>query len=157
MLALLFAALGVRAAFTSGPSTRERVDDVRERLRELRFAVNSCVAAMSFDEQAVQLRLADTDSLRGRIDALEALHPRGVPRDSFPVYMELVDRFNRTVASWDTLGAQARSRREECTVLVDRHNLLSDSLRVILETEGLLPDSTLGTIAPLSGSELPPP
>ena len=140
--------LGLRAALSAGMSPRERVEDMRERLRELRFSVNSCVAVMGMDEQAVQIRLLDTDSLRARIDALEALDPRGVPRDSFPTYMELVDRYNSTVAGWDTLGQQARNRREECSVLVDSHNLLSDSLRALLTEQGILTENSSVPPAP---------
>ena len=148
VLGILAATVGVRAALSAGTSTRERVESMRERLREQRFAVNSCVSAMGADELAVRIRLADTDSLRSRITALESLHSRGVPADSFPIYLELVDRFNRAVAAWDTLGGQARSRRNECQATVDAHNALTDSLRTLLAAEGLLPDSTLNTIDP---------
>ena len=121
---------------------------MRQRLREQRFAFNSCVSAMAQDELAVQTRLADTDSLRARITTLESLHPRGVPADSFPTYLELVDRFNKAVGAWDTLGELARSRRQDCQGTVEAHNALSDSLRAFLAAEGLLPDSTLNAIEP---------
>ena len=142
VFAIVFATLALRTVLSAGTSTRERAESTRERLRELRFAVNSCVAVMGVDEQAVQIRLLDTDSLRARIDALESLDARGVPQDSFPTYMELVDRYNRTVAAWDTLGEQARRRREECNDLVNTHNVLSDSLRTLLTETGLLPNES---------------
>lgn len=140
VFALVVAAVALRAALSAGTSPRERIESMRARLLEIRFEVNTCVAVMDFDERAVERRLASTDSLRARIDALEALDPRGIPRDSFPTYMELVDRFNARVAAWDTLGEQARSNREECEVLVERHNALGDSLRAYLIEQGLLPD-----------------
>jgi len=138
--------IGVRAALSAGTSTQERVEDMRERLRERRFAVNSCLSEMGADELAVEIRLADTESLRSRITALESLDPRGVPADSFPLYSELVDRFNAAVAAWDTLGTEARSSRDECRAFVQAHNSLSDSLRALLAAEGLLQDSTTSVI-----------
>ncbi len=141
VLIVVAGAVALRAALSAGTSPRERIESMFEDLQELRFEVNTCMAAMDFDERAVERRLAGTDSLRARIDALEALDPRGIPRDSFPVYMELVDRFNARVAAWDTIGEQARSSRDECEILVERHNVLGDSLRSYLMEQGLVPDS----------------
>jgi hypothetical protein len=139
VLTMVAVLVGVRIVLSPGPSERERVEGMRDRLRVLRVAVDSCATALDVGEQAVQDRVTGTDSLRARIEALESIDPRGVPQDSYQTYLSLVDRFNRAVAAWDTLGQDAEAQRQDCRMLVLQHNLLSDSVRRFFEARGLVP------------------
>jgi hypothetical protein len=51
--------------------------------------------------------------------------------------METFDRYNTSVAEWETQVSGIRETEARCRELVLRHNLLTDSLRQALEEAGI--------------------
>jgi hypothetical protein len=105
---------------------------LRDSLGVLRTAVDSC----RDDLDAAQASLLDynerLDSLRARVRGMESLPPRGVPADSYGIYMGLFEAYNDSVSAWDARVDGVQARREECLVLTEAHNAIADSLRRLL-------------------------
>lgn len=121
---------------------RQRARQVQEALQEQRRNAEACrmdvvTAEASFREYGERV-----DSLRARVGELEALHPEGVPADSFDLYLEAFDAYNRAVEGWDVRVEDLQQERSTCVETVERHNELSDSLRGILEELGEIDPST---------------
>lgn len=111
----------------------ERVEAVREELRTRRAVVDSCRLAVSRREMEFDEYDRRVDSLRQRVERYESMAPSGVPADSYPMYMEAFESYNRAVPDWsaraDTLQAHWRTCREAIT----EHNVVADSLRRLVE------------------------
>jgi enamine deaminase RidA (YjgF/YER057c/UK114 family) len=135
-LVLLTAALVIAAAgvLSIGRSLRQpgAIAQTREALQELRTAVDSCHTAVSDNQQELLTYNAYLDSVRARVRELEALHPRGVPADSYASYMREFSRYNDSVGIWDTRVTELQTAREECAAVTAAHNELLDSLRMLL-------------------------
>ena len=78
-------------------------------------------------------------AMRARVDSFEALDPRGVPEDQYEAYMESFDNYNDSVAAWEERAGRLRTSEVACRTTIEDHNRLSDSLRAVLDAEGLLP------------------
>lgn len=109
-----------------------RLEDARDRLLALRAATDSCSAAVDDGEAALQLYNAEVDSMRARVRAYEALDPRGVPQDSYVIYMEAFNAYNDSAAAFEPRADTLRAELERCRELARRHNLMADSLRRML-------------------------
>lgn len=105
---------------------------LRDTLHVLRSAADSCRSEI--DESASRLQAFDArlDSLRSRVREYEAIDPRGVPADSYEVYLEAFDRYNESVPGWSERADTLRERWARCTDLTQTHNALADSLRQLL-------------------------
>ena len=123
---------GVASLFDTSDE-RERLEAMREELRVRRAVVDSCRVAVSREEMGFQEYDRRVDSLRRRVDRYESMDPGGVPADSYRVYMDAFESYNRAVPDWtaraDTLQAHWSSCREAIRV----HNVLADSLRRSLD------------------------
>jgi hypothetical protein len=60
-----------------------------------------------------------------------------VAAEGYDDYLATFDRYNATVAEWDEQAEDLREREGACRELVERHNLLADSLRRVLEANGI--------------------
>jgi hypothetical protein len=105
---------------------------LRDSVAVLRAAADSCRNALDAGQAGLFEYNARLDSLRGRVRGLEAHDPRGVPADSYQVYMEAFAAYNDSARAWqahvDTLQAQL----ERCRAVTQSHNALADSLRQVL-------------------------
>ncbi len=119
------------------PSPRERVESARETLRLLRAEAQACQDELRQEEVGFRSFEGEVGELRARIDALESLDPRGVPGDSYAIYLELVNEFNLVVPDWSTRADSLQSAWEECRAAVDAHNAAADSLVLLLAEEGI--------------------
>ena len=108
---------------------QQAVLGVRDELALLRTAVDSCQTALPAEASAFEAYGQRADSLRARVRALEAIDPRGVPADSYRVYLDAFERYNRSVDGWEPRADSLRARWARCRDLTERHNLLADSLR----------------------------
>jgi hypothetical protein len=103
--------------------------DLRETIIALRVQADSCRSQV--DAYAASLRAYDVrlDSMRDRVRELEALDRRGVPIDSFRIYMQVFNAYNDSVAAWPPLEDSVRALDARCRLVAGQHNMLADSLR----------------------------
>lgn len=117
---------------------RQRARAVQDELRAQRLDADACRRGLVTAEAGFREYDERVDSLRDRVDSYEALHPDGVPADSFGVYLEAFDEYNDAVEAWEERAENLRRQREACVDIVESHNELSDSLRGILREMGEL-------------------
>jgi hypothetical protein len=130
LLAAVVLAGAALFALAAGMIRRQQaVLGVRDQLALLRTSVDSCQAALPAEASVFEAFGQRADSLRARVRALEAIDPRGVPADSYRVYLDALERYNRTVDGWEPRADSLRARWDRCRDLTERHNLLADSLR----------------------------
>ena len=105
---------------------------LRDSLAALRARADSC--RWDVDSRAAQLRAYNRrlDSMRSRVREMEALDRRGVPVDSYRVYLETFNAYNDSVAAWPPLEDTVRALDARCRDLAGRHNILADSLRQLV-------------------------
>lgn len=120
---------------------RRRANQLQEALRAQRLDADACRRELATADAGFREHDQRVDSLRDRVDAYEALHPDGVPADSFGVYLEVFDEYNEAVERWQERAEALRRQREACVDVVETHNELSDSLRGVLEELGELEPS----------------
>jgi hypothetical protein len=111
------------------------IAEMRAEVAGLRAEADSCRAALGVGQQELLSYNEQLDSLRARVREMEALHPRGVPADSYPVYMGVFEQYNDSVAGWDDRVDGLRSERERCIAITERHNVALDSLRRLLAAQ----------------------
>lgn len=116
---------------------RREVETLREELRVLRSAADSCQVALAQEEMMFRDYDRRVDSLREEVSDYESLHPDGVPADTYPVYLETFERYNRAVPAWRMQVDSLQAHWEACRERVDAHNVHADSLRLRLEALGL--------------------
>jgi len=108
------------------------IAQTRDELQQLRIAVDSCQAALAAGQQELHAHNEWLDSLRGRVRGMEALDPRGVPADSYSVYIDIFQSYNDSVANWEARVAELQAERDECAAVTAAHNETQDSLRMLL-------------------------
>jgi len=142
VLAALYSAWAERRDARDSPLAR--AEDVRTQVRAAQSAVDTCLARLAVNESRFREQARQTEVLQGRIRRLEALDPRGVPADSYPEYLETVERFNAAIEGWEFRGEVLEDRQQECRALVEARNVLADSLRRLLVESGYLPEARPG-------------
>jgi len=139
LLALLYLGLGIRA-WTRNQRTLEEIDRVRSAVLAARAEADACTTRLALDASVFQRTNATVDSLRSVVDAAERPLPdggRGVDTREYDRYMESFDEYNRTVEDWEIQAEGLQARQIRCTDLVEHHNRMADSLRVLLEESGV--------------------
>jgi hypothetical protein len=118
---------GARARWLADPHA-----PLRDSLAVLRVRADSCRAEV--DGRAAQLRAYDRrlDSMRARVRELESLPRRGVPIDSYSVYMAKFNAYNDSAAAWPPLEDTVRALDAHCRTVAEQHNALADSLRQLV-------------------------
>ncbi len=131
-------------------SPLRQAEVVRDEVREARAEWELCLDSLEVVERRFRTRAQASEALQARIRRLEGMDPRGVPADSYEVYLETVDRFNAGVPEWERELEALRARESVCQSLLESRNELADSLRGLLEEAGYLQD-TLATPLPPAG------
>lgn len=107
----------------------------RERLAvavsDARTEARACSQSLAVGEAEFRILAARVDSLRGAVDGLEGLDPRGVPADRYDEYLATVEAFNDGVARWETEADRLREAESACRDVVAGYNVLVDSARTI--------------------------
>ena len=127
--ALALAVLGIVGLQWRAATSRRALTELRTTAGDARTAARACSQALRASEAEFQLLAERVDSLRVVVDGLEALDPRGVPADRYEEYLAVVDTFNDGVERWESEADRIRSAETECRAVVERYNLLADSLR----------------------------
>jgi hypothetical protein len=131
---LLIAAVGL----LSVARTLRRPTAIAEQravVQELRAATDSCHTALAATQGELLAYSEWLDSVRGRVRDMEGLHPRGVPADSYRVYIEKFHTYNDSAAVWEERVAELQQERDECAATTTAHNAAIDSLRVLLQQQ----------------------
>ncbi|MBT8404539.1 MAG: hypothetical protein KJP18_11820, partial [Gemmatimonadetes bacterium] len=110
-------------------SEQRALEQLRVEVGEARTAARACSQSLAADEAEFQLMAARVDSLRGAVDALEALDARGVPAERYEEYLETVDAFNDGVSRWERDADRLRQAETACRDVVAGYNALADSAR----------------------------
>lgn len=104
---------------------RDTIAVLRAQADSCRNEVNAMAARMRGDSRML-------DSMRARVRELEALDRRGVPIDSFDIYMEAFVAYNDSAGLWPEREDSVRARDARCRDVATRHNSLTDSLRALV-------------------------
>lgn len=107
----------------------EELQALVDTIAALRSASDGCRGELARAEAEFRHFQSDVDSLRARISRYEELDPEGVPADEYDAYLETFDRYNASAREWESRADSLRAYEGGCRALVERHNLLTDSLR----------------------------
>ena len=129
VLTALFAAIGVLREMSGAGRQRRQVEGLREELRALRAAADSCAAALAQEDARFRAFDAEIDSLRRAVRSYEAQHEDGVLAKDYEAYLETFDRYNAGVPVWEDRADSLRSHWAACRAVTERHNELVESLR----------------------------
>ncbi|HSJ10952.1 MAG TPA: hypothetical protein VK928_13600 [Longimicrobiales bacterium] len=131
LIVIVIAAAGV-AQVARMMRPHDRLAEARDTLFALRASVDSCQVALDDGEAALVDWNRGVDSMRERVRAFEALDPRGVPQDSYTIYMRAFEAYNDSAASYAPRADTLQAQLERCRGLTRRHNLMADSVRRLL-------------------------
>lgn len=105
---------------------------MRDSLQVLRAGADSCRKTLERGQADLHAYNARIDSLRGRVHDLESHDPRGVPADSYAVYIGVVEQYNDSVDAWDPRVESLQEELESCRELTEAHNQAARTLRRLL-------------------------
>jgi hypothetical protein len=108
------------------------IAEMRSIVAELRAAADSCTTALDISQSELLEYNERLDSLRLRVRGMETLPPRGVPADSYDIYLRLFGLYNDSAQAWEGRVESLQVERELCREVTDRHNAAVDSLRRLL-------------------------
>jgi hypothetical protein len=129
-LVIVLLVLGYRGVRNMRPSDPHA--PLHDSIAHLRVVADSCRFEVDAGVAGLREFNRTLDSLRTIVRDYEALDERGVPIDSYSVYMDAFTMYNDSAAAWSAREDTVRARDARCRVVVERHNTLADSLRVIL-------------------------
>lgn len=144
MLAIAVTALAIMAVIDYfrpiPPEVQLRA--LRSQLGAVRAAADSCRTAL--DEEESRLRASDArfDTLKSMIDYYEGLDPRGVPADSYDIYMAVFNEFNEAIPDREAAGDTLRAHEQACHALIESHNVIADSAMALARELGVLRDTS---------------
>lgn len=118
-------------------AVRAQGEELRDEVRAMRSELEACLDDRDRLEAEFRRQETRTNEMRARIDSLESLDPRGVPREHYDDYLALVDDFHESLPRWEGLARELETLSDECTELAREHNARADSLRRFLVGEGL--------------------
>lgn len=118
-------------------SIRAQAEELRDSVREARADLNGCLEGLDGKERRFRSHERATNFLRHRVDELEALDDRGVPRDRYDEYLDVFDRYNEAVPEWERLGDSLQVLSATCRSLAQEHNERVETLSRFLEEENL--------------------
>jgi hypothetical protein len=133
------------------PTARQLFFELRGDLQLARQAADDCRVALRAEEDTFRAFRRRTDAMKSRIGFLEGLDGRGVPADSYRVYLEAVDSFNAAVPGWTVAADSIAAHRSVCEDLVRDHNVLADSARDLAARANLIDASLEDPEAPGDG------
>ncbi len=115
---------------------------LRSQLTLQRAAADSCRAAL--EEEEARLRASDArfDSLKAMIDYYEGLDPRGVPADSYDIYIAIFNDYNNAIPAREAAGDTLRVHEQVCHAIIESHNLIADSALDLARELGVLRDTS---------------
>ncbi|HSG82503.1 MAG TPA: hypothetical protein VLC48_09650 [Gemmatimonadota bacterium] len=120
---------------------QQKLRAMRQELVLRRAAADSCRSAIETEERRLQASDVRFDSLRSVIQRYEGLDPRGVPADSYEVYLDAFNAYNEGIPAREAAGEALQVNWDACIQIVEHHNQLADSARRFAQANGLIDDS----------------
>jgi len=119
-------------------TTRE-INRLREALYRARVGADRCRSSLVNSESSLRELSAAIDSLRDRVAEFEIGEgtARSVPAPQYQEYLQTFERYNDSVAVWETRERRLRSSEAACRETIETHNALSDSLQAALQEAGV--------------------
>jgi hypothetical protein len=158
-LTFIFSAIAIAAMilvdYITPVPPEDRLRVLREEMNDLRAAADSCRSVVDREEAELLASDAYLDSLRGELERYEKMDPRGVPGDSYEVYIETFNEYNAGIPARATAGDTLQVHWKACREITESHNQLADSARTLAEEAGLLRETPGRIPAPDNGD--PPP
>jgi hypothetical protein len=105
---------------------------LRDSIAVLRVAADSCRVGVDSGVAALRGFNDTLTAMRTRVRGLEALDERGVPIDSYPVYMDAFEGYNRAAGEWAAREDSVRAQDGRCRDVARTHNVLADSMSRII-------------------------
>jgi hypothetical protein len=102
---------------------------MRDSILALRAMADSCRAEVDSGVASMLAFNETLDSMRARVRDLEALDRRGVPIDSYDVYLDAFNAYNDSAGGWAEREDTVRDLDARCRGIAEHHNLLADSMR----------------------------
>lgn len=129
------AGLVVVVALAGGPILdRNRriaeVETLRARLGSARMSADSCVLALSWEQEEFVRFHQVVDSLREAAESYEDPAQGGVPEEVYSEYLGAFELYNDSVEVWQARVDSLQAREDRCRTLVEGHNRLRDSIQV---------------------------
>lgn len=118
-------------------SVRAQAEELRDSVREARAVLTECLDGLDVKERRFRSHERATNFLRDRVEELESLDDRGVPRDRYDEYLDVFDRYNEAVPEWERLGDSLMTLSFTCRALAEEHNERVETLADFLEAENL--------------------
>jgi hypothetical protein len=115
---------------------------LRNQLSEARSEADSCRAALGAEEARLRASDARFDSLKSMIDYYEGLDPRGVPADSYDIYIAIFNDYNEAIPQREAAGDSLRDHEQACHAIIGNHNVIADSAMDLARELGVLRDSS---------------
>jgi hypothetical protein len=112
------------------------LEALRGDLRLARATADSCALVLTWEEQDFLDFDAFVDSLHHSVRSFEDIEQGGVPQAEYSDYLEDFERYNDSVAVWQTKADALQSTEASCRALAEAHNALSDSLAGLLRLHG---------------------
>lgn len=108
------------------------VTSLRDSVAVLRTAADSCRAELDAGQSRLRAYHDRLDTMRSRVRGFEALDPRGVPADSYRIYLQAFHLYNDSAAGWQARVDSLQTQLDSCRVVTDAHNTAADSLRALI-------------------------
>ncbi len=112
--------------------TSAEITRLRDELYRARVTADRCQRSVKSSEGELRSFDERLQAMRARVDSFEALDPAGVPQELYRPYMTTFDRYNDSVAVWETRERQLRVADTACRSVIIEHNELGDSLQAVL-------------------------
>lgn len=113
------------------------IERLRSRVGDLRSSVESCRVALERERDSFNRYRTSVDSLREEVREYESLDDRGVPAESYDVYIQTFERYNESLPGWRTRADSLTAHDDVCRDLTMQHNEAAQSLRENLEEAGV--------------------
>jgi hypothetical protein len=128
------ALLGAAGIWTVARTLREptAIAIMRDSVQALRAESDSCRQLLDAGQAELHEYNERLDSLRGRVRELESHDPRGVPADSYAIYMGIFGQYNDSAAAWDGRVDALQDELQRCRSITESHNEAALTLRRLL-------------------------
>mgnify|MGYP001814538122 CR=1 FL=1 len=97
------------------------------------MAADSCRMVLGWEPEEFLAFNRVIDSLRSEMESFESPEQGGVPQEVYGEYLRSFNLYNDSVGVWQDRADTLEAKKDRCTALVEGHNQLSDSIRIVQE------------------------
>ena len=97
------------------------------------MSADSCRMVLGWEQDEFFRFNGVVDSLRTEMESFENPEQGGVPEEVYSEYLATFELYNDSVAVWQERADTLQAKDARCRGLVEAHNHLSDSIRILQE------------------------